>query len=728
MFIAGLGITLLVIVFCLARPGWLVYQDLKLYDELTRRHHPQGHGEASVVVDIDEKSLAEYGQWPWPRYRIAMLLARLRSLGVRAVGLDMLLAEPDRTSPRVLTEQLWRDLKVEAAVTGLPEALRDYDQTLANVLQEGPFILGYFFEFGPPGATAAKPSAPCPLPPLRLSVIGQTGTMALSDWLPRAGRPICPLPQLLAAAPGSGFFNIVPDADGILRRCPLLISSDAKIYPSLALATVMQAYGVRSVVVGMSSGGVTSLRLQSDILGDRIVPLDASGMLLINYRGPGGSFPHVSAADVLAGRVEAAALAGKIAFVGTSAAGLGDLRASPLDPAMPGVEVHATIADMLRDGDFLHRPDWALGAESLCLVAVGVLSSTLLALTGAMTLIVPFAVFGAGVWYGAAALLQQGMYLSPLGPLLVLAANFTVLTFLKFWREERQKRFLHKAFARYVSPAVVSRLVSGRHALALSGEEREVTILFSDVRGFTSLSENLSPTQVAELLQCYFTPMTAIITSHLGTLDKFIGDAIMAFWNAPVDVPNHRAMALRAVIAMRIELDRLNAQFTDRFGLVIKAGIGLHCGVVRVGNFGSKDLFDYTVIGDAVNLCSRLEGLTKYYGVRLLVTDSLRPENDSDFVFQEIDIVRFIGKKQPTTLYTVYAAADYATRETEFGEAEQARALYVARQFSDAARAYAELYTRYDRRRYAIFAARSRELAASPPPDDWDGVYEHQTK
>ncbi|MEL7639364.1 MAG: adenylate/guanylate cyclase domain-containing protein [Solidesulfovibrio sp.] len=728
VFAAGLGVTVLVAILCLARPGWLAYQDLKLYDELARNHRPGGHGDLPVIVDIDEASLAAYGQWPWPRYRIALLLSRLRQLGSRAVGLDMLLAEPDRTSPRVVVEQLRRDLKVEAAVTGLPEALRDYDQVLADVLRQGPFVLGYYFEFPPSAAPGAKPAAPCPLPPLRLAVQSGPGAAPLAESLVGAAWPVCPLPRLLAAAPGAGFFNIVPDADGILRRCPLLVALDGKAYPSLALATVLEAYGVREAVARTTAGGLASLTLRGQALGERVVPLDASGMLLIDYRGPGGSFPRVSAADVLADRVPAEGLAGKIVFVGTSAAGLGDLRASPLDQAMPGVEVHATIADMLVTGGFLYRPDWALGAELLALCLVGVLSAALLAVTGALALLAPFAALAAGVWYGAAALLRQGVFLSPLGPLLVLAANFTALTFLKFWREERQKRFLHGAFSRYVSPAVVSRIVSNRQALTLSGEEREITILFSDVRGFSTLSENLAPTQVADLLQGYFTPMTGIITAHMGTLDKLIGDAIMAFWNAPVDVPGHRALALRAALAMRDELDRLNPRFKATFGLAIKAGLALHCGVVRVGNFGTKDLFDYTVIGDAVNLCSRLEGLTKVYGTRLLVTDSLMADDDGEFVFEEIDVVRVKGKRRPVTIHTVRTAAEYLAGEAQFEAARQARALYAARRFAEAATAYQALWERHNRRRYALFAVRSRELALSPPPDDWDGVYEPRNR
>jgi adenylate cyclase len=724
LFSVGVCLTLAVAALYLAQPSWLRFQDLKLYDILTAGNRPRTTSGLPVIVDIDDASLAEYGQWPWPRYRIGLLLARLQKAGVRAVGLDMLFAEPDRTAPSVFTAQLLHDLKVQATVTGLPEALRDYDRVLANVLRSGPFALGYFFEFG--GARSGQP--PCPLPHPGLTEQGGPGAKPLAQCLIRADSVACPLGTLLAAAQAAGFFNIEPDPDGILRRMPLLLAYGDGVYPGLALATVMEAYGVKNLLVRTTPGGVASLTLQSPSLGDRVMPLDAAGRLLVDYRGPGGAFPHVRAADILSGRPLPVDLSGKIVFVGTSAAALSDLRATPLDRAMSGVEIHATVADMLVTGDSLYRPDWIPAVELLCLLAAGLAAAALMAVARPLPLLVPFLGLGALAWFGAATLMRRGIYASPLCTLLVLGLVFIVLTFLKFWREEGQKRFIHQAFARYVSPTVVSRIVARRDALTLSGEEQECTILFSDVRGFTTLSENLSPSQVVELLQSYFTPMTRIITDHMGTLDKFIGDAIMAFWNAPVATPGHHGLAVRAALAMQAELARLNVDLVKTFGYPIRTGVGLHCGVVRVGNFGSRDLFNYTVIGDAVNLCSRLEGLTKFYGVPLLVSDSLCDAAGDDLVFQEIDRVRVKGKSEPVTIHTVRTREEHAAREAELNEADAARALYVAGDFSGAAAAYAALGARFDQRLYAVFAERAAHLAASPPGADWDGVFEHTSK
>ena len=730
LFTAGVLLTGAVAALYVVWPDWMAFQDAKIYDALLARDRPVTRSHLPLVVDIDEASLAEYGQWPWPRYRVALLLGLVRNAGAAAVGLDIVFAEPDRSSPGAITGQLRRDLKLDAAVVGLPDALRDFDRVLADMLRTGPFALGYFLHFGAVSASLeATGEARCELPATRLSVRSEAGAKPLADCLPEASRPICPLPALSRAAPAAGFINAQPDRDNIVRRSPLVLGYQGAMRPSLALATVMEAFGVQDAVASLASGGLTSLSLRSDSLGSRVIPLDASGQLLLNYRGPGGSFPHLSAGDILAGRIDPQDLRGRIVFIGTSAAALRDLRATPLDQAMPGVEVHATIADMIAADDFLRRPDWAPGLEMTVLVVLGLASAGLLAHARAAMLVLPFAGLGAGVWYGSGVLLAQGRFwVSPLCPLLVLGGNFTVLTFLKFWREERQKRFLHGAFSRYVAPAVVARMVAHPEALTLSGEERDVSILFSDVRGFTSISERLTPTQVADLLHRYFTPMTRVIVAELGTMDKFIGDAIMAFWNAPLPVPGHPARAVAAALAMTARLDHLNQAFRRDFGLTIESGIGLHRGRVRVGNFGSEDLFDYTVIGDAVNLASRLESLTKFYGVRILASEDVRLEAESVAAFEPVDTVRVKGKARAVRIFSVLGRAERQARAAELDAARQAHAHYTGRQFAAAATAYAALAASHPHQVYAIFAARAAALAATPPDDDWDGVFEHTDK
>ncbi|QLA17216.1 CHASE2 domain-containing protein [Desulfolutivibrio sulfoxidireducens] len=728
-FLTGVVITLCMAALYVLRPTWLQFQELKLYDVTLRKQRPTIHSGLPVVVDLDEKSLTAYGQWPWPRFRVALLLARLKAAGVLAVGLDIVFAESDRTSPETMRRMFREELKLDVSFDGLPNALGDYDSVLAGVLRDGPFVLGYYLDFSPGAAPDRLAATGCDIPGLKASVILAPGAKPAATHLPNAPAVVCPLPGLLAAAPGAGFFNTIPDPDNIVRRSPILLAQGETICPSLSLATIMVALGVKNAVLRVGDGGVESLALPLSDGRKLTIPLDGRGRVLVNYRGPGGAFPHISAADVLTGSADPEALRGKIAYLGASAAGLRDLRATPTDRAMPGVEVHATLTDMIVTGDFLLRPDWAPGLEFCSILAVGLASAALLAWTRAVLLLVPFLGLGLGMWFGSSqALLRHNFVISPITPLLTLAANFMVLTFLKFWREESQKRFIHSAFSHYLSPVVVNELVASPDRLTLTGEEREVTVLFSDVRGFTSMSEKLTPTQVVDLLHRYLTPMTGIITSHLGTLDKFIGDAIMAFWNAPVAVPGHQAKALAAAMAMLPELDRLNQGFLETYGLRIDIGVGLHAGKARVGNFGSEDLFDYTVIGDTVNLCSRLEGLTKYYHKRILVTDSIVAAAPEGVFFQEVDRVLVKGKVEPVTIFAPLGPEEHAARERELREAAAALALYRDGRFAEALAVYEALAAAYPDPVHAIQAGRCRTLAATPPPGQWDGVFEHTSK
>lgn len=727
--LTGVAITLAMVALYALRPGWLQFQELKLYDVTMRGQASTVRSGLPVVVDLDEKSLSAYGQWPWPRFRVALLLARIKAAGALAVGFDIVFAETDRTSPETMRRMFREELKLDVSFDGLPAALGDYDAVLAGVMRDAPSILGYYLEFDRSASPDFPPASPCELPPLRLTILSSPGARPLPDWLPNATGAVCPLPRLLATAAGAGFFNTIPDPDNIVRRSPMLLAKGETVLPSLSLATTMLALGVKNAVARVGEGGVESLTLTLPGGEKRVIPLDGQGRVLVNYRGPGGSFARVSAADVLTGNIPPDALYGKIVFVGASAAGLRDLRATPLDRAMPGVEVHATLADMIVTGDFLLRPDWAPGVEVCAIIVAGVLSAVLLAWTRAMFLLAPFAGLGAGMWFlSTRALAEHHFVISPISPLLTLAANFAVLTFLKFWREERQKRFIHSAFSHYLPEAVVNDLVASPDRLTLTGEEREVTVLFSDVRGFTTMSEKLTPTQVVDLLHRYLTPMTGIITSHMGTLDKFIGDAIMAFWNAPLPVPGHPAKALAAAMAMHEELARLNPGFEETFGLRIDIGVGLHAGKARVGNFGSEDLFDYTVIGDTVNLCSRLEGLTKFYHKRILVTDSIVAAAPEDIFFQEVDRVRVKGKHEPVTLHAPLTREQYETRQAELDEAAKALALYRAGRFAEALCAYETLSAASPEAVYAIQAGRCRALAATPPAGEWDGVFEHTSK
>jgi len=726
LFLPGLAVTAGMCFVHWSQPGWLTFLDYKVYDVLLRQRPKPPLSGRVVVVDVDEKTLAEVGQWPWPRYQTALLLGRLKQYGAAAVGMDMVFSEPDQTSPERIRRQLGA-LGVEMDFTGLPEGLRDNDRLLAENLAGGPFVLGYFFTFTREQNAAARDD--CALPPPRLTVRRAPGATDMPLQLSQAEAAVCPLPELTRSGRWAGFFNSFPDQDNIVRWVPLAIAYKGSPYPSLAVATLMRAFGDKGGVLFAEpnpyGGQDISLRLDLGELGMHSIPLDRQGRVLLDYRGPSRTFPYISASDVMQGRVPAEELAGKIVFVGTSARGLQDVRATPLDQSCPGVEAHATVAEMVLTDRYLRHPIDGWYMELLLTGLFGLCVTVQMMFTRSLWVGVSALLAGAGMW-GVSVWSMNAMdfHLSPLAPLMVLAVDFTLLTFLKFLLEERQKRFIQSAFGHYLSPAVVDQIVDQPDRLTLTGEEKQVSILFSDVRGFTTISEKLSPTQVVALLHEYLTPMTRLITEHSGTLDKFIGDAVMAFWNAPLDVPGHPRQAMLTALAMLRELDELNKGFKARYGFGIDIGVGVHCGSVRVGNFGSEDLFDYTIIGDNVNLCSRLEGLTKYYHQRLLATQAMRDGAGEGFTWQEVDRVLVKGKHEPVTIYTLRTDAP----EGELERWESGLALYRAGSFGEALLAFEALDKDFDGELYALFAGRCRQLLATPPGPDWAGVFEHTTK
>lgn len=434
-FTAGTLFTLLLALLYLYQPPFFRFLDHKSYDTFLMTLPQRGVATAAapVIIDIDEKSLAKYGQWPWPRYRVALLLDKLRALGPASIGLDMVWAEPDRTSFVVLKKDIYRDLKITLPTGQIPPALLDNDKTLAAVLSQGPFVLGYKFLFD----ETPPPAGDCRLQPLMVAVSGDGGASSNPPHpVFQARDALCSLPALSERAAASGFINVTPDRDGILRRVPLLVGYHGKTYPSLALAALIQATGVNQVFLKVSSGGVESLRLNRTV-----IPLDGKGNLLIRYRGKGKTYPYLSAADILAGVVNKEQIQGHIALLGASAAGIADVHATPFDAVFPGVEVHATVVDNILKNDFLYRPSWVPGLELMLVIAAGLSSTLLFARLGALWSLFSLCLGALGLWQGSLWVLKyRGLFISPVLPLLALVSNFTWVTLLKYWHEEREKR------------------------------------------------------------------------------------------------------------------------------------------------------------------------------------------------------------------------------------------------------------------------------------------------
>jgi len=424
----GILFSVLLFFINLARPTFTDFLHNRVYDSLLSA----GTGKPSpvpVIVDIDEKSLKQYGQWPWPRYRIAILVDKLRNLGALSIGLDMLFAEEDRTSIHSIRKEILRDFGVDLGFREVPQGLRDNDQRLAEALSRGPFLLGYQFLF-----EEDSDSEDCLLHPLHVNKIGHDKAEKDSPLFIHARSVSCNLKMFSEAAAGSGFFNVSPDSDGILRRVPLIIEHGGRLYPSLGLVTLMKALGVRDVLLKTDTSGVESLYLNQTA-----IPLTSKGSMLIRFRGKGKTFDYVSAADILSDRIPDGKIQGKIVFVGTSASGLKELKSTPFDPVFPGVEVHATVVDNILRKDFLSRPKWAAGLESVGMLVLGLLSAFILAWTGAIWSSLFLGVVAVGVWQTSVwTFRNEGIFISPVLPLIVLACNFSLITFFRFWQEEQR--------------------------------------------------------------------------------------------------------------------------------------------------------------------------------------------------------------------------------------------------------------------------------------------------
>lgn len=722
LLITGASFTLFMSVLFIFHPHFLSILELKVYDSMFRSSYSASSSEDVIIVDIDEQSLSQFGQWPWPRYRVALMLEKIRRDGAASIGLDMVFAEEDRTSPRIVQQQLKQELGVDIGFTGLPQGLEDNDQILANILKNGPFTLGYYFDLYHEVTDAASKEIPSDdLHPVQLAVVSSKDAIPLKETLFHAGRVTGNIQALSTAAPGSGFMNVAPDADGIIRRVPLLMSYKDEIYPSLALGALLNVLDSKQVLIRTTSGGPESMRV-----GNQQIPLDNRGQLLLNYRGPSKSFRYVSAGDILQDKIQPGTFEGKIVFVGTSAAGLKDIRSTPLDHVYPGVETHATIIDNILTAEFLQRPDWALGLELSAIIFAGIITTIFLSWIGGLWIILPLIFCAAGVWFGSQYFFQNhGFYFSPFMPILTLVGNFSLLTFLKFWLEEREKRKIKNTFEHYLSPDVIKKVIKNPDLLKLGGEKKNLTILFSDIRSFTNISESMEPQELVKFMNEYLTSMTDVVLKNRGTLDKYMGDAIMAFFGAPNEMHDHAITAQKTAIEMleRLYECRENWCFPgiDR----VEIGVGISSGEVIVGNMGSEKRFDYTVMGDQVNLASRLEGLTKSYGVKILVSEFTRNQTMEGITYREIDLVRVKGKEKPVAVYEPLLKDYFSEGRFDFiPPFEQGIKAYRNQNWEEAISFFNQTLTiKPEDNPSLIYIERCKKMAMSPPGPGWDGVW-----
>jgi len=698
-----------------------------LYDAWLLRTAPTGVDDRVAILDIDEASLKSLGRWPWSRDTMTALVEQLFDhYGVAAVGFDVVFAEPDTSSGLDTLKQLaYRDLAgsrdFRAALEKLAPRL-DYDARFARVLAERPLSLGYYFI--PDGYGDAKTGL-LPPPSLPAAAFGplQPGTPPPTGY----GANLAAFQQ---AAQGAGFFNMRADEDGTARQMNLVSLYDAGYYLALSASTLRVAFGGDPATAGVDRQSVLGRQYLSPWLevGGIRVPLSADGTVHVPYRA-GAPFPYLSVADVLAGKAPLAQLENRIVLLGSTAPGLADLRVTPFSNAFPGVEIHAHLIAGVLDGTTRATPPWADDVRLIAVLLLGALLTVVLLRFGptiglAATVVMLALLLAA---YGAA---WSRFWVVPMAaPMLTLLGLYALNTAYGFFAATRSKRQITKLFGQYVPPELAAEMSQNPAHYTMEGQSRDMTVLFSDIRGFTNFSEKLPPAELAEVLNAYLSTMTRIVQQHRGTIDKYIGDAIMAFWNAPVDLSDHASRAVQTALDMQAALAQLNQEFAARGWPEVKIGVGVNTGRMSVGNMGSEFRMAYTVMGDAVNLGSRLEGITKQYGVGILVTQPT-VEADPVHAFMKIDVVRVKGKETPVAIYQPLGRkeelSDQAQKIARIFEAAFER--YQARDWDKAMKMLIELKAAAPCALCDIYLERIAHFRETPPPADWDGVFVYTTK
>ncbi|HXC51115.1 MAG TPA: adenylate/guanylate cyclase domain-containing protein [Candidatus Limnocylindrales bacterium] len=678
-----------------------------------------------VIVAVDDQSIAQVGRWPWSRGTLAELLDRIDAAGPLAIGFDIVQSEA--TTPPDLSSLKNRvDADALAKVTNALSEGNPEDRRLAeSVAKSGRVVLGYFFEI--PGVEPQEPPEEPDAPFTEYTIVQQKDHEG-ARHVPPASAVTTNIPPVAAGAKKTGYFNMIPDPnDGYWRRVPMVLRYGNRLAVPLSLATLSVAYPDRTLLLKIADRDVVELRF-----GSEAIPVREDGQLLVNYRGPQKTFVHIVASDLLAGRVNPDALRGKIVLVGVTATAVADVRATAFDPSYPGVEIHASAIDNILRRDFLEQPWWMLllGEVTAILISAVVLGATLRRARGVAAALVAAALVLAYLGLSQWLFLATGIPLGLLYPLLAIALVYVTIGVHHFVTVDLEKRRTREAFSRYLSPHLANIVSENPDMLKLGGTRQCLTVLFSDIRGFTSISEGLEPETLVEILNVYLGEMTGIVFEHDGTLDKYIGDAIMAVWGAPVACADHAARACDAALRMRERLLERCGEWQAQGWPRIDAGIGLHTGDMVSGNMGSSAHLSYTVIGDNVNLGSRLEGLTKTYGVSLLVSEATRAAAGDAFVARELDVVAVKGKALPVRIYELLGRAADASRWNDLiARFDAALALFRARRFPEAESAFATVLEKYPEDGPSrLYISRCRIFAASPPPENWGGVTVMETK
>ena len=738
-FISMCFITVTIGLYYLKLP-FLEFMELKTYDLRFVYRGPLKPGNETVLIVIDEKSLDEIGRWQWPRSVLAGLIHRLKKYNAKVIGFDIVFPEPDQHSElKTITSISEEAERLKIVNQRFYDALRkkaahaDTDTILARAIKEvDNVVIGYFFHKGKDVVKGSGindtqfvehiskyeyPFYTLPARSKKIQDVRITEAQSLE----------VNLPSFTAASKLSGYFNIIPDSDGVVRTIDLVTRYKDHFLTPLALQVLRHYLDYPGVELKFHEGGIEKVRL-----GDIDIPCDFEGKMLINYRGRQKTFKHYSFTDIIHDRIPPHVFTNKIVLVGATATGIYDIRNTPFDKVFPGVEVHANVIDTILRGNFLSRSQWIRFMDILIIIGMGLLTGFMLprfkAISGAL-----FTTMICAGYLSIACFVfsHYRLIVSIVYPVTVLLLTYIVITAYHYMIEEREKRRIRAIFQHYLAASVVEEILKDPDKLKLGGEEKELTILFSDIRDFTSISERLSPKQIERLLNEYFTAMTSLVFKYGGTLDKYMGDAIMAFFGAPLDQPDHHLRACLAATGMIEELKVLQQKWERRGLPPLDIGIGLNSGLMVVGNMGSDSLFDYTVIGDNVNLGSRLEALNKQYGTNIIVSEFTHHHVKDEFRFRELDLVQVKGKEKVVTIYELLRKENIPLKWEELflSHYEQGLKRYRSRNWIEAIEEFSialkalpnDVTTR-------LYITRCEEFKNTPPPDDWDGTYRFKEK
>ena len=737
-----LGVIILVLLLLVSSTPILDLIELKTYDLRVLSRNPVPPSRAVVLAVIDEKSLEREGRWPWPRSKIAALVNRLSRDGARVIGFDIAFVEPEENYLLPFIARLTRTMDAKGEISPkladvLEESkkLADNDLALATALKNSAaaVVLGYFFHESEEslgyriaaGAIARRIErlGNSKYPLIQYETRDTNAAPFIDAYAPEPNLDI-----LNRAAPWSGYFSLRPDPDGMLRWMPLAIRGGDDVFPPLAILSAWHYLGKPRLAVKVGVHGMTGVQM-----GERFVPTDESGRLLINYLGPAKTFPHFAVTDVLQGEVPAGTFKDKIVLIGATAVGTYDLKSTPVDSVYPGLEIHATVIDNILTGSYLARPEWTKIYDILAVVVLAAMIGVVLPRIGVLKGLGFAAVLSIAYIVTVDALFTHArVWLNLVYPLLALSLSYSSLGVYYYVIEQRERRKIQETFKHYLTPAVMENMLKDPQRLHLGGEEKVLTVLFCDLQGFTSYCERFTPGELVNTLSEYYDRMTEQVFESQGTLMEYTGDELMAMFGAPVDQADHARRACAAALAMRDRRRVLSEEWALLGRQPLRARTGINTGVMLVGNLGSRYRFKYGVLGDAVNLGSRLEGLNKTYRTEILIGEGTAELLDGAFHLREIDMVRATGKEQAVRVYELLAASGtpFPHQDRQLAEIYAAGLNAYRQQRWDAA---LDLFGRCLALRAwdgpaQTMADRCRIFREATPRKDWDGVFDQMEK